>query len=89
MYGMAGFYDDFASDYHLLFEDWEASMARQEPLAGRSRPSMYDNAFSSSTYVAALKTSALPAFLTLGHGVAASNLAVLCADQSARQFSKT
>ena len=23
------FYDDFASHYHLLFEDWEASMARQ------------------------------------------------------------
>src|SRR5215472_17568227 len=49
MYGMAtsvsGFYDDFASDYHLLFEDWEASMTRQaaaiksildreQPLAG-------------------------------------------------------
>jgi hypothetical protein len=33
MYGMAisvsGFYDDFASDYHLLFEDWEAAMSRQ------------------------------------------------------------
>jgi glycine/sarcosine N-methyltransferase len=24
-----GFYDDFAGDYHLLFEDWEASMKRQ------------------------------------------------------------
>lgn len=24
-----GFYDDFAGDYHLLFEDWEASMMRQ------------------------------------------------------------
>ena len=33
MYGMAasvsGFYDEFASDYHLLFEDWEASITRQ------------------------------------------------------------
>jgi glycine/sarcosine N-methyltransferase len=26
---VSGFYDDFASDYHLLFEDWEASMTRQ------------------------------------------------------------
>ena len=23
------FYDDLASYYHLIFEDWEASMARQ------------------------------------------------------------
>jgi glycine/sarcosine N-methyltransferase len=27
--GTDGFYDDFAAHYHLLFEDWEASMARQ------------------------------------------------------------
>jgi hypothetical protein len=25
----SGFYDDFANDYHLLFEDWGASMMRQ------------------------------------------------------------
>ena len=23
------FYDEFAVDYHLIFENWEASMARQ------------------------------------------------------------
>ena len=37
-YGMAtsvsGFYDDFASDYHLLFEDWEESMMRQASAIG-------------------------------------------------------
>src|SRR5262249_29079847 len=26
---VSDFYDDFAGDYHLLFEDWEASMMRQ------------------------------------------------------------
>lgn len=26
---ISGFYDDFAADYHLLFEDWEASSIRQ------------------------------------------------------------
>jgi len=26
---VSGFCDDFAGDYHLLFEDWEASMTRQ------------------------------------------------------------
>jgi glycine/sarcosine N-methyltransferase len=26
---VSGFYNDFAGDYHLLFEDWEASMTRQ------------------------------------------------------------
>src|SRR5215510_9860979 len=26
---VSGFYDEFAGDYHLLFEDWEASMLRQ------------------------------------------------------------
>jgi SAM-dependent methyltransferase len=28
------FYDDFAGDYHLLFEDWEASMIRQATAIG-------------------------------------------------------
>ena len=27
--GISGFYDDFAANYHLLFEDWEASIIRQ------------------------------------------------------------
>ena len=26
---VSGFYNDFAGNYHLLFEDWEASMMRQ------------------------------------------------------------
>lgn len=32
--GVSGFYDDFAGDYHLLFEDWEASMMRQASAIG-------------------------------------------------------
>jgi hypothetical protein len=27
--GISGFYDAFAANYHLLFEDWEASIVRQ------------------------------------------------------------
>jgi len=37
-FGMAtsvsGFYDDFAGDYHLLFENWEGSMQRQAAAVG-------------------------------------------------------
>ena len=29
MSGISGFYDNFADAYHLLFEDWEASMSWQ------------------------------------------------------------
>jgi len=32
--GVNGFYDDFAGDYDLLFEDWEASMRRQAAAIG-------------------------------------------------------
>jgi glycine/sarcosine N-methyltransferase len=31
---ISGFYDDFAGEYHLLFEDWEASMMRQASAIG-------------------------------------------------------
>ena len=31
---VSGFYDHFAGDYHLLFEDWEASMMRQASAIG-------------------------------------------------------
>ena len=31
---VSGFYDDFAADYHLLFDDWEASMTRQASAIG-------------------------------------------------------
>lgn len=29
------FYDDFADDYHLIFEDWDASMKRQSNVLDR------------------------------------------------------
>lgn len=29
MFDVKGFYDDLASDYHLMFEDWKASVHRQ------------------------------------------------------------
>jgi glycine/sarcosine N-methyltransferase len=32
--GISGFYDDFATNYHLLFEDWEASIIRQAAAIG-------------------------------------------------------
>ena len=28
------FYDDLATNYHLMFQDWEASMARQAAALG-------------------------------------------------------
>lgn len=31
---VSGFYDDLAGEYHLMFEDWEASMARQAAVLG-------------------------------------------------------
>ena len=31
---VSGFYDDFADHYHLLFEDWEASITRQAAAIG-------------------------------------------------------
>ena len=31
---VSGFYSDLAGEYHLIFEDWEASMARQAAVLG-------------------------------------------------------
>ncbi len=39
---VGGFYDDFSANYHLLFEDWEASVTRQAaaitPILARESP---------------------------------------------------
>ena len=46
----SGFYDEFAAYYHLMFEDWEASMARQAAArslgtrAGAARASTFSTA---------------------------------------------
>jgi hypothetical protein len=32
--GVKGFYDQLASNYHLIFEDWEASIRRQAAVLG-------------------------------------------------------
>lgn len=82
---VARFYDQFAADYHLIFADWDASMARQgEALDAMVRARLGAGPVSVLDCSCGIGTQAI-ALARRGHRVTGSDLSQVAVGRAARE----
>jgi len=82
---VAGFYDRFAADYHLVFADWDASMARQgEALDAMIRAELGAGPMAVLDCSCGIGTQAL-ALARRGHRVTGSDISTVAVARAARE----
>jgi len=80
----AQFYDDLASDYHLMFLDWDASMNRQGDWLDRFITAEWPGAKRILDAACGIGTQALP-LAALGYEMTASDLSSLAVARAERE----
>lgn len=81
---MSDFYDDFADMYHLIFEDWDASIERQGEQLSRVTKSNWSNASSLLDVSCGIGTQSL-ALAKHGYQITASDLSSTSVERAKKE----